>query len=69
MSARPNAPLAQIKQQIMWSRLIAVVEQQAQTILRTAFSTPVREAGDLSAGVFDRDGRMLARPSPARPDT
>jgi N-methylhydantoinase B len=53
----------------MWSRLIAVVEQQAQTMLRTAFSTPVREAGDLSAGVFDRDGRMLARPSPARPDT
>src|SRR6202171_50452 len=61
MSARPNAPLAQIKQQIMWSRLIAVVEQQAQTMLRTAFSTPVREAGDLSAGVFDRDGRMLAQ--------
>ena len=61
MSARPNAPLAQIQQQIMWSRLIAVVEQQAQTMLRTAFSTPVREAGDLSAGVFDRDGRMLAQ--------
>ena len=61
MSARPNAPLAHIQQQIMWSRLIAVVEQQAQTMLRTAFSTPVREAGDLSAGVFDRDGRMLAQ--------
>jgi N-methylhydantoinase B len=61
MSARPNAPLAHIRQQIMWSRLIAVVEQQAQTMLRTAFSTPVREAGDLSAGVFDRDGRMLAQ--------
>ena len=61
MSARPNAPLAHIQQQIMWSRLIAVVEQQAQTMLRTAFSTPVREAGDLSAGVFDREGRMLAQ--------
>ncbi len=61
MSVRPNAALAQIHQQIMWSRLIAVVEQQAQTMLRTAFSTPVREAGDLSAGVFDREGRMLAQ--------
>jgi N-methylhydantoinase B len=61
MNARPNAPLAHIQQQIMWSRLIAVVEQQAQTMVRTAFSTPVREAGDLSAGVFDRDGRMLAQ--------
>src|SRR3974377_583405 len=61
MSVRPNAALAQIHQQIMWSRLIAVVEQQAQTMLRTAFSTPVREAGDLSAGVFDLQGRMLAQ--------
>src|SRR5690242_16761494 len=59
--ARPNAALAQIHVQIMWSRLIAVVEEQAQTMLRTAFSTSVREAGDLSAGVFDRHGRMLAQ--------
>jgi N-methylhydantoinase B len=61
MAARPNAALAQIHTQIMWNRLIAVVEEQAQTMLRTAFSTSVREAGDLSAGVFDRHGRMLAQ--------
>src|SRR5437667_4034372 len=61
MVACPNAALAQIHTQIMWSRLIAVVEEQAQTMLRTAFSTSVREAGDLSAGVFDRHGRMLAQ--------
>src|SRR2546421_10859764 len=61
MVARPNAALAQIHTQIMWSRLIAVVEEQAQTMIRTAFSTSVREAGDLSAGVFDREGRMLAQ--------
>jgi N-methylhydantoinase B len=61
MVARPNAALAQIHNQIMWNRLISVVEEQAQTMLRTAFSTSVREAGDLSAGVFDRHGRMLAQ--------
>lgn len=61
MVARPNAALAQIHSQIMWNRLIAVVEEQAQTMIRTAFSTSVREAGDLSAGVFDRHGRMLAQ--------
>src|SRR2546421_12877655 len=61
MVASPNAARAQIHTQIMWSRLIAVVEEQAQTMLRTAFSTPVRECGDLSAGVFDRQGRMLAQ--------
>src|SRR5439155_22697050 len=53
MLTRPNTALSQIHMQIMWSRLIAVVEEQAQTLVRTAFSTPVREAGDLSAGVFD----------------
>ncbi len=47
--------------QIMWNRLISVVEEQAQTLIRTAFSTSVREAGDLSAGVFDVHGRMLAQ--------
>ena len=45
----------------MWSRLLSVVEEQARTLVRTAFSTPVREAGDLSAGVFDLKGRMLAQ--------
>src|SRR5580692_9903283 len=54
-------PLTQIHQQIMWNRLIAVVEEQAQTMIRTAFSTTVREAGDLSAGIFDLQGRMLAQ--------
>ena len=47
--------------QIMWNRLISVVEEQAQALVRTAFSTSVREAGDLSAGVYDRDGQMLAQ--------
>ena len=46
---------------ILWNRLIAVVEEQAQTMIRTAFSTTVRESGDLSAGVFDLQGRMLAQ--------
>ena len=53
--------LAALEGQIMWSRLLSVVEEQARTLVRTAFSTPVREAGDLSAGVFDLSGRMLAQ--------
>jgi N-methylhydantoinase B len=47
--------------QVMWNRLISVVEEQAQALVRTAFSTSVREAGDLSAGVYDTDGQMLAQ--------
>jgi N-methylhydantoinase B len=51
----------EIERQIMWNRLNAIVEEQAQVLLRTAFSPIVREAGDLSAGVFDTQGRMLAQ--------
>ena len=50
-----------IDHQIMWNRLIAVVEEQATTLVRTAFSTSVREAGDLSAGLFDCRARMMAQ--------
>ena len=39
MLGKPNTALSQIHMQIMWSRLIAVVEEQAQTLVRTAFST------------------------------
>lgn len=47
--------------QVMWNRLISVVEEQALSLVRTAFSTSVREAGDLSAGVFDVRGQMVAQ--------
>jgi N-methylhydantoinase B len=53
--------LKPLETQLVWNRLLAIVEEQAQTLMRTAFSTVVREAGDLSAGVFDTEGRMLAQ--------
>jgi N-methylhydantoinase B len=59
--SKQTGALATIQRQIQWNRLIAVVEEQAQTMIRTAFSTTVREAGDLSAGIFDLQGRMLAQ--------
>ena len=53
--------LDQINMQIQWNRLLSVVEEQAQVLVRTAFSTAAREAGDISAGVFDPSGKMLAQ--------
>lgn len=47
--------------EILWNRLLAIAEEQAQVLMRTAFSTIVREAGDLSAAIFDRRGRMIAQ--------
>jgi N-methylhydantoinase B len=59
--SNPKRRSSEIELQVMWNRLIAVVEEQAQVLLRTAFSPIVREAGDLSAGIFDRHGNMLAQ--------
>ena len=58
---RNASAIDQIRMQIQWNRLLSVVEEQAQVLVRTAFSTAAREAGDISAGVFDPQGRMLAQ--------
>lgn len=54
-------PLDTIRIQVMWNRLVAVVEEQAQALLRTVFGSVAREAGDLSAGVYDTRAQMLAQ--------
>lgn len=47
--------------EVLWKRLISIVNEQAAALIHSSFTTLVREAGDLSAGVFDTQGRMLAQ--------
>ncbi len=47
--------------EILWNRLISIVNEQAAALIHASFTTVVREAEDLSAGVFDRRGYMLAQ--------
>ncbi len=46
---------------VLWNRLVGVVNEQAAALMRTSFTSVLREAGDLSAGIFDRRGRMIAQ--------
>ena len=55
------ADLSPLRLQVLWNRLLAVVEEQGQALIRAAFSPIVRECGDISAGIFDLNGRMLAQ--------
>lgn len=55
-----NTARTELRMQVIWTRLISIVEEQAQTLMRTAFSTTVRDAGDLSAALFDLQGRLVA---------
>jgi len=54
-------PPSNTRLQVMWNRLLAIVEEQGQALIRAAFSPIVRECGDISAGIFDLQGRMLAQ--------
>ncbi len=47
--------------EVLWNRLISITNEQAAALMRASFTTVVREAGDLSAGVFDDQGNMLAQ--------
>ncbi len=56
-----RVPLDPVTVEILWSRLIAVANEQAAALMRTSFTPIVREVGDLSAAVFDARGNMLAQ--------
>ena len=47
--------------EVIWNRLLSVADEQQGALMRTAFSTIVRESQDLACGVFDRKGRMIAQ--------
>ena len=46
---------------IMWDRLISITDEIVSTLVRTSFSTIVREAYDLTAVVTDAEGHLLAQ--------
>ncbi len=47
--------------EVLWNRLLAVVNEQQVALQRTAFSTIVRETQDLACGVFNTEGAMVAQ--------
>ncbi|MAL73461.1 MAG: hypothetical protein CMM62_00610 [Rhodospirillaceae bacterium] len=46
---------------IMWDRLISITDEGAAALVRTSFSTLVREGFDLSVLIFDLRGRVIAQ--------
>jgi N-methylhydantoinase B len=47
--------------EVLWNRLLSVANEQQVALMRTAFSTVVRESQDLACGVFDTRGQMIAQ--------
>jgi 5-oxoprolinase (ATP-hydrolysing)/N-methylhydantoinase A len=50
-----------------WSRLIGIVSEAYETVLRTSFSVIVTEALDFGVDLLDRDGALIAHPARSMP--
>ena len=49
-----------VEVEIFWSRLISIADEAATGLLRTAFSTIVRESNDFATVLMDRDGSSIS---------
>jgi len=47
--------------EIMWRRLITIMDEMDKTVKRTAFSTIIGESGDFACVLMDEQGRALAQ--------
>ena len=47
--------------EVLWSRLISIVNEQARALIRASFTTIVRENEDLCACLCDAKGDMIAQ--------
>ena len=69
--SRPAATAASLDDpihlEILWNRMIAAVDEAAASLLRSAFSTVVRESYDFSCVVTDARGNALAQASDSIP--
>jgi N-methylhydantoinase B len=59
----PNQTYDAVSLAIMWDRLISVTDEIVSTLVRTSFSTIVRESYDLSVVLLDADGKLMAQGS------
>ena len=56
-----NKVIDPVTLEVIWNRFLSVANEQQDTLIRTAFSTIVRESQDLACGMFDTKGRMISQ--------
>ncbi|MGG5890961.1 hydantoinase B/oxoprolinase family protein [Falsiroseomonas sp. HC035] len=60
---KPGARFDPVTLQILWGRLISTADEAAAALLRTSFSTIVRESNDFATVLMDAKGNSLAENS------
>ena len=56
-----------IELEIAWGQLISIIDEAADALVRTSFSSIVREAKDYTIVLLDRNGRSVAQPTTGAP--
>jgi N-methylhydantoinase B len=56
-----NKAMDPVTLEVIWNRFLSVANEQQDALIRTAFSTIVRESQDLACGMFDTKGRMISQ--------
>ena len=66
-TVNPNDSLSPGDIEIMWSRMLSIMDEAAATMIRTAYSVTIRESKDLAVVLFNPEGQALAESSIASP--
>ncbi|MDA1307646.1 MAG: hydantoinase B/oxoprolinase family protein [Acidobacteria bacterium] len=56
-----DAQFDAVRLEVVWSRLISIVDEAAKAIVRTSFSTLANEANDFACVLTDASGRSIAQ--------
>ncbi|MEE8397253.1 MAG: hydantoinase B/oxoprolinase family protein [bacterium] len=63
----PNTTFDPVTLEVAWTRLISIVDEAAVALVRTSFSTVVRESWDFSCVITDSTGQSLAQATDSIP--
>ncbi len=66
-SAHRTDTLDAVTLEMLWRRLSSGVDELAAALVRTSFSTVVRDVADYACAVFDAQGRLLVRSTDSTP--
>ncbi|MBB4368306.1 N-methylhydantoinase B [Bradyrhizobium sp. cir1] len=61
--SRDQAMADPISMEVFSNRLLTITEEMGNTLIRSSFSTNIKERKDCSVGLFDKRGRLVAQAS------
>ena len=62
----PDRLFDAIQMEVFTNRLLAIAEDMGSILIRSSFSTNIKERRDCSTALFDAAGRLSPRPTTSR---